>query len=78
MISSLPQKKNGKFDIRNMEQNLTTLYAKVLRYYLAWNECLMSLVVEALVDDASGFQIWTKTIEDIPQSIQRMLLVPVI
>ena len=61
-----------------MEQNLTTSYAKVLRYYLAWKESLMSLVVEAIVDDVSGFQIWTKTIEDIPQSVQRTLLVPVI
>ena len=57
MISSLPQKKNGKFHIRNMEQNLKTSYAKVLRYYLARKESLMSLVVEALVDVVSGFQI---------------------
>ena len=58
MISSLPQKKNGKFHIRNMEQNLTTLYAK-LRFLdtIQLEKSLMSLVVDAIVDDVSGFQI---------------------
>ena len=42
MISSLPQKKNGKFHIRNMEQNLTTLYAKVLRYHSLKRESYVS------------------------------------
>ena len=42
MISSLPQKKNGKFHIKNMEQNLTTLYAKVLRYYSLKRESYVS------------------------------------
>ena len=58
MISSLPQKKNGKFHIRNMEKNLTTLYAK-LRFLdtIQLEKSLMSLVVDAIVDDVSGFQI---------------------
>ena len=37
----------------------------------------MSLVVEALMDDVSGFPIPTKTIEDIPQSQQRIMSITV-
>ena len=41
---------------------MTTLYTKVLRKHFAvlMKESLMSLVVEALMDDVSGFPILTK------------------
>ena len=71
-LLSLPHRVMEQFCMRNVEQHLTTLYTKVLRKHFAvlMKESLMSLVVEALMDDVSGFPIPKKTFEDIPQSQQ--------